>query len=466
MDAAINKEWSRVSTELVRSPENFDLWQQLILAAESNGNKGINKITPIEEVNVLRISYQKLLEKYPLLTNYWIKYAELEFKLGDTEKANEIYGSSLKHLGYSIELWTAYLTFKINTLNDNLNEILDLFETARTKIGYHFHAYEYYKLYLSFLDNYRDQALNDFQLKYYVLLRVVVEIPLYRYDYFFKLLFDSIALIPNTPLLIPFLIPAKELTKKQSDPKTVSIQLKKLFIDAYITTQFKTYELFNFEKNLLRDYFDHKYITNQQLETWNRYLDYLELSKLPQPYIMFAYERCLIATANYPNFWIRYANYFITIHSYTKAIESLMRGYSLNGNYKILLKLVDLHVHTKKFSKARDLIILFIKYNSSVPLPVYEKLLNLESLFHPEDHDHMIKVFRELIYETQNEWFLEHLLLYTIPLELKQTLFNEFEATFKDSIIFQDARAKLAVSSNNEKPNFQREYDEEMQSFL
>ena len=53
----INKQWSSISTELVQDPQNFELWQSLIEAAEWNEKRGINKSTSEEELNVLRTSY-------------------------------------------------------------------------------------------------------------------------------------------------------------------------------------------------------------------------------------------------------------------------------------------------------------------------------------------------------------------------------------------------------------------------
>lgn len=468
--SGLNQEWSTVSRELLENPEDFQLWEKLIKAAENNSKRGINKTTPEEEVCVLRVSYQKLLDKYPLLVNYWVRYAEWEFKLGDTHRSELVYKDGFRHLAYSIDLWVSFLNFRINTLNNNLSELLDLFESARKKIGYHFHASDFYKLYLIFLQNYQNDT-NNFKAKYYILLRMVIEIPLYNYEYFFKLLFDDIASInTHNKDLIEHFVPQKELCKKMYEPKSAATHLKKIFIDVYITTQFKVFELFTFEKKLTRSYFDFNYISLQQLDTWSRYVDYLELKRYPQEYVEFVYERSVLVTALYPNIWIKYANYHISHNKYSRAIEALTRAYTLNNNYKILIKLVDIHLYLKNIVKARDLILAYIRYNSSIPIPIYEKLVNIERLMNA-DEEYLVNLLREIINETANPWFLEHILYYSISDEYKQTLFQEYESQFGDLDVYKRAHEKFinvgkSAANYSSDADYKSQYDKEINSYL
>lgn len=117
-----NPTWSDISTQLLKNPYNLKLWEKLVEAAESNNGNRINKISSRQEVDLLRASYENLLNKYPLLVNYWIRYAEWEFKLGNTQIANEIYEKSLLNLSYSIELWISYLNFKIKTIDSDVKK--------------------------------------------------------------------------------------------------------------------------------------------------------------------------------------------------------------------------------------------------------------------------------------------------------------------------------------------------------
>ncbi|KAK6458953.1 uncharacterized protein RJT20DRAFT_10576 [Scheffersomyces xylosifermentans] len=466
-----NQEWSKVSTELVQRPDDIKLWEQLVKAAESNNKNGITKSAAVEEIELLRVSYTRFLQKYPLLYNYWVKFADWEFKLGDTKKANDVYVKSLQHLSYSVELWISYLTFKITTMNYNLDEILSLFEEARSKIGYHFYAYEFYKLYLSFLENYQTET-NEFKSKYYLLLRIIIEVPLYHYEYFFKKWFNLFVQIGSDDAaaakLLPLIVPEKELKSfKGTENKQIAVLLKKTYVDAYITTQFKVYELFNFEKHISKQYFDTSIISQQQLSAWERYLDFLELRDYPRAYIISTYERCLIATAKYSKFWLRYSNYFIASKRYIRASEVLTRGVSYSAHFELLIKLIDLNLYLQNFTKARDLVLAYIQTNVSIPLPVYEKLISIERLLHPGDDDYVFGLFRELIKETSNDWFFHHILNYSLPKELKENLFHEFETSFKNSEVYNNALKKLKNRTNSQvedkqKFDFEKDYDEEI----
>ncbi|EGW34294.1 uncharacterized protein SPAPADRAFT_54448 [Spathaspora passalidarum NRRL Y-27907] len=419
-EVEINTEWSKISTQLIQDPENLKLWQQLIDAAEFNNKRGITKSTPVPQVELLRVSYQELLKKFPLLFNYWIKLATWEFKLNaDRDKAVEVYQQGLQHLPYCIELWISYLQFRIDTLKDeeDLNEVLKLFEHARGLIGYHFHGFEFYKLYLTFLESYQD-ADNQFLKKFYILLRVILEIPIYHYEYFYKKWFNIIAQIGQdqefAKKVVPFIVQVKEL--KGSDYKTLSVNLKKLFIDAYITTQFKVYELFHYEKKLSRQYYDVKLISRQQLDLWFQYLEFLEIKKssYPTKLLELTYQRFIYATARYTDCWIKYADFYIFHEKYNSAKSALTRGLIYNGDYRILLKLVDLEVFLKQYFRARELIVNYISNNVSVPIPVFEKLLSIERVFSENDDEYILQLFKQIIQETQNDYFFNVLLNYSI----------------------------------------------------
>lgn len=431
-----NPAWSEVSTQLLKNPYNLRLWDKLVETAESNNGNRINKISSPQEVDLLRVSYESLLRKYPLLVNYWIKYAEWEFMLGNTETANEIYEKSLLNLSYSIELWISYLNFKIKTIDSDVNKILNIFESARRKVGYHFHSHEFYSLYLSFLQNYANEH-NGFKLKYYVLLRIIIEIPIYHYGIFFKKLFTSINEKNLTSEVIGYLVPEKELHQFANikDMKTVSLKLKKIFTDVLITTQYKVFQLFYFEKKITRPYYDVSYLSNQEIHNWNNYLNFIELN-YPLEYVILCYERCLLTAANYFRFWIRYANFFINSMNYTIAKEILHRGLSFNNNDRLLIKLVDLELYTGDYLKARDLVLSHVKVNEIIPIKVYEKMISIERLMHPADDEYLINLVSEIIKQTNNAWFFRVILNYPLSKQYSLKLFETFESTFKTSYIF------------------------------
>ena len=130
--------WGRISAALVENPESLDLWEKLIREVERENGVPISKVSSDEAVEILRTCYNAFLEKFPLLVHYWIRYAQCEFRLGYHQKAIIVYERALVHLRASIELWTNYLQFRVDTISDNVEEIAQLFETARKTIGTHF----------------------------------------------------------------------------------------------------------------------------------------------------------------------------------------------------------------------------------------------------------------------------------------------------------------------------------------
>lgn len=466
-----NKEWTNYSAKLLEDPDNLELWQSLVEAAETNNKKGINKSTPPDEIKVLRETYDNFLDKYPLLFNYWIKLADWEFKLGNSERADEVFKHSLQYLSYSLDIWTKYLTFKLNTITDNIDEVLDLFETARWKIGKHFHAYEFYQLYIQFLEDYAYIEPHKFKMRLYVLYRQVIEIPLYHYEYFFKRFMDLITLLidlkpDDFKLTLSYLVPPKELNKfSRLDQKQAALTLKKTFMDAYITNQYKVYEMFAFEKHITQPYFDVKYLPKQQLDNWSLYIDFLKIKQYPEEYVNLAFERCLIVTASYPQFWIKFANFKIASREYLKASEILMRGFTFNNHYKLLLKLVDINVILENYTYAKDLLVSYIQTNISIPVPVYEKLICIERILAPGDQDHLLNLFREIISETKNGYFFEFLLLFNeIAKEAKIKFLEDFDAKFKDTVHFK--LASEVVNGHDKVADFAADYETEINRYL
>lgn len=63
-----------------------------------------------------------------------------------------------------------------------------------------------------------------------------------------------------------------------------------------------------FEDCLKRPYFHVKPLDNVQLQAWWKYLDF-EYSQGDHRLIVILFERCLVACASYPEFWIRYVRY-------------------------------------------------------------------------------------------------------------------------------------------------------------
>ncbi|CAH2353720.1 hypothetical protein CLIB1423_12S01442 [[Candida] railenensis] len=430
-------DWSKLSEELVSEPDNFQKWEQLIQLAERGSSssssisnwrkeKNINKLFSEGDLEIMRLTYGSLLSRFPLLHQYWLNFAEWEFRLGNTVRANDIYLEAISQLPYSIEVWTSYVRFKVVTTVDNLEDVIRTFEKGRECIGLHFYAHEFYELYLSFLREHSSSD-KDMAQKYYVLLRIVIEIPMYHFGKFFN---QFINIIEKSDEVAQF-IPRRERhdLKLVGSGKNVTSKLKKIFTDSYITTQHKVYQLYQYEKNINRPYFHVTYLSESELTNWDQYLDFLEINHFPLELIKLTYERCLVATALYPKFWIRYANYFIANgKKIENAKQILVRGISCvqQTDYLLKLKLCDLEIFQGQFIKARDIVLTNLRLQPT-SIPHMTKLVQIERLMNPGDDEYLLQLIEKLTLLDGGDLLIREVLLYDIDLSSSDKVVNFFK---------------------------------------
>ena len=65
-----------------------------------------------------RSAFDRFLAKFPLLFGYWKKYADLEFSIAGTEASEMVYERGVASITNSVDLWTAYCNFKVDTSHD------------------------------------------------------------------------------------------------------------------------------------------------------------------------------------------------------------------------------------------------------------------------------------------------------------------------------------------------------------
>jgi pre-mRNA-processing factor 39 len=75
-------------------------------------------------------------------------------------------------------------------------------------------------------------------------------------------------------------------------------------------TQEETTKRWVFEQEIRRPYFHVSDLDEPQLQNWRRYLDFEE-SEGQHARVRFLYERCLVTTAMYEEFWLRYARWVL-----------------------------------------------------------------------------------------------------------------------------------------------------------
>lgn len=95
-------------------PDSFEAWEKLVRACESLEG-GLNRNSSPQALATLRDSYDRFLLKFPLLFGYWKKYADLEFNISGPESAEMVYERGCASITNSVDLWTDYCSFKMET---------------------------------------------------------------------------------------------------------------------------------------------------------------------------------------------------------------------------------------------------------------------------------------------------------------------------------------------------------------
>ncbi|CDK26976.1 unnamed protein product [Kuraishia capsulata CBS 1993] len=390
----VSPQWRELLAAVTEDPSDFAKWEKLIELAEGLGN-GIQLSSSQKDKQLLRSTYENFLVQFPLCEQYWINFAEWCFRLKLTGDATDVYERALKIMPGSVLLWTSYVRFlKLTDLD--IDDLRAQFEKARLAIGFHFHSHEFYDEYLQFLKE------NDMTREYHYLLRVLIEIPLYHYSKYFE---EYTRLIETSDMrTIKYIISSEDLAAQNltwpdinrdtKRFKELRVVLRKRFIDVYITTQFNVYQLWQFEKRLSSFFFTPVELKRSEIDAWDAYLEYLEntnlkkghtkdavISRINDSIIEVAYERCLIVTALYPQFWVKYSDYHLNHNRIDKAIDVLKRGTYLNPitNLKMRSRLIDLEVLNNHPEAAKEIA---VEWVSLLPnsIEVFLKLLSVESI--------------------------------------------------------------------------------------
>ncbi|ODV87937.1 hypothetical protein CANARDRAFT_20665 [[Candida] arabinofermentans NRRL YB-2248] len=428
--------WLDLAEQVNKDATNFEKWEELINVSElipTSNRKYTTKISKLSSAvhkKLLCIAYENVLVQFPYLEQYWCNYAQWLYLFGNTNKATDVYNRAISILPKSIIIWKNYLQFSSETLL-SFDQLAPVFEQSRLAVGHHFYSHLIYDQYLDFLKLYNKTK------EYHYLVRRVIELPIYHYAKYFREFFN---LLEAANLeTIKYLISKEDLsknyqqkwadlidrpsknkatietqTKQQAQPQAqlqqqqqsksamteLKIDLRKRYIDLYITTQYYVFQIWQFESKITHPYFHPtSELTRDELNTWNKYLSYLEtnnlkvninssnqvansiLSSQNQELVVIAYERCLIATAQYPFFWLKFSNFWMNLNMIDKAIDVLIRGiWSCPITHvKLRLRLIDLLILNKDLTNARTVALELCNIYPNL-VDAFSKLLQVEQL--------------------------------------------------------------------------------------
>ncbi|KAI9794861.1 MAG: hypothetical protein M1816_002989 [Peltula sp. TS41687] len=303
-----NAEIKKLNAEVMEDPDNFDNWEKLVRMAESLEG-GLNRNSSPQAIATARDFYDRFLARFPPLFGYWKKYADLEFSIAGTEAAEMVYERGVASVSNSVDLWTNYCAFKVETSHDP-DVIRELFERGAQCVGLDFLAHPFWDKYLEF-----EERLEAYD-KIFAVLDRVVHIPMHQYARYFERYRQLAHSRPLTELLPPdtlqqfrMEIETEGSTKGELEiERAIRARVDDFHLEIFSRTQTETTKRWTYESEIKRPYFHVTELDESQLVNWRKYLDFEEVEG-DLLRIQFLYERCLVTCAFYDEFWFRYARW-------------------------------------------------------------------------------------------------------------------------------------------------------------
>ncbi|XP_050366846.1 pre-mRNA-processing factor 39-1 [Argentina anserina] len=328
-DASDNKAGS-VDTPLVdgsaKSAEEDRLWN-IVRANSLDFNAWtalIEETEKVAEINILKIRkvYDAFLAEFPLCYGYWKKYADHEALFGVIDKVVEVYERAVQAVTYSVDIWLHYCTFATTTFGDP-DTIRRLFERGLAYVGTDYLSFPLWDRYIDY--EFTQQAWGQLVVIYSRILENPNQ-QLDRYLNSFKELAGSRPLSELRTAEEAATAAAaasaasedcvqangEEAKPDGAEPSSAILteaeELEKFIAireEMYKTTKEFESKIIGFETSIRRPYFHVRPLSAPELENWNNYLDFIERDG-DFNRVVKLYERCLIACANYPEYWSRY----------------------------------------------------------------------------------------------------------------------------------------------------------------
>ncbi|KAK5663474.1 hypothetical protein OQA88_3904 [Cercophora sp. LCS_1] len=308
-----NAEIKTLKQELLEKPDDFEIWEKLIRLCESLEG-GLNRNSSPQALATLRDTYDAFLLKFPLLFGYWKKYADLEFNIAGPESAEMVYERGCASITNSVDLWTSYCAFKMDTTHTP-QLVRELFERAAEHVGLDFLAHPFWDKYIEYEE--RQEAPENI----FAILKRVIHIPMHQYARYYERLRQLAHSRPLTEIASPEELArfwqevqdeARQHNVQKSDlelERDVRTKIDTHFYQYFQATQVETTKRWTYESEIKRPYFHVTELEESQLANWRKYLDFESEQDSNYARIVALYERCLVTCAFYDEFWLRYARW-------------------------------------------------------------------------------------------------------------------------------------------------------------
>ncbi|XP_057950326.1 pre-mRNA-processing factor 39-2 [Malania oleifera] len=271
--------------------------------------------------------YDSFLSKFPLCHGYWRKYADHMARLCTVDKVVEVFERAVQSATYLVGVWVDYCSFSMSVFDDP-DDVRRLFKRGLSFVGKDYLCHTLWDKYIEF--ELCEQQWSFLAKIYIQTLRFPTKKLHSYYDSFKKLVAiwegemgcqnDCDMEVPSDPVLDGGEVISSceneisSIIKDLQDPSISSFRSNAL--QKYLSIGEQFYQeacqlderIHFFEAGIRRPYFHIKPLDDTQLENWHHYLDFIEMQG-DFDWTVKLYERCLIPCANYPEFWMRYAEF-------------------------------------------------------------------------------------------------------------------------------------------------------------
>ncbi|KAG8389153.1 hypothetical protein BUALT_Bualt02G0199500 [Buddleja alternifolia] len=311
--SGLSAEEERLWSIVTANSLDFNAWTALIEETERMSEGNILKVRKV---------YDAFLAEFPLCYGYWKKYADHEARISSMDKVAEVYERAVQGVTYSVDMWLHYCVFAIGTYGDP-DTIRRLFERALAYVGTDYLCFPLWDKYIEYEISQQDWP------RVATLYTRVLEIPNQQLDRYFegfkelvasrplselRTTEEAAAAVANSDALVQENEGEVPPSGAEQSSKAVSASLKDAEeLEKYIAIREEIFKkakefdakIIGFETAIRRPYFHVRPLNVAELENWHNYLDFIEgggdFNKVVK-----LYERCLVACANYPEYWIRY----------------------------------------------------------------------------------------------------------------------------------------------------------------
>lgn len=367
-DEELFDNWNRTYAEIETNPDAFNLWEDLVESAEALEG-GLCKASSERALQLFRFSYDSFLKRFPFAHGYWIKYAELEFRLGFTDNSELVYLQAVSAVPMSVELWTAYCALKLLT-SPNPDAVRITFERATEQVGSHYLSHPLWDKYIEF----EEREQDEFRL--FKLYDRIIRIPLHQYAKYFAKFMEMCPSVPVEILVEPVYLeqfraefeidkseriepqqdqpeqgtlaargPTAEETQAEEDTD-LRVRIANYHFQIYVNTQTQVAARWQYESNIKRPFFHVVYLAEEELVNWRRYLHFEEVEGNTDRVIAL-YERAIIPTAQYEEIWLRYTRWLVASNMIEQARIVFQRGC-----YLVPIGRTDLRLSYARFEEA------------------------------------------------------------------------------------------------------------------